>query len=323
MSVDEPSPGDIKGEVKIERLLEAYNVGGREFISETDEVIFERLQKNRSHIGTYYAGAIALDMACRSEVSDPDRIEWFQQSIDIWHNYINNSYKSGVFSSYAIKAMIGQANSSAYHSIFLQDKLPNNDLRTKMYDQLCKIGELAHIKFTKKLAPNADRQTKNEINDNKRLAGILGEMAVLMLHQRLTLHEEGMESQLALISRVSEDYGSRSGSKAKGRKIRAWDVSIYQQDKPSEISMPYKLQVKSSRDNRQKNVSFASDINVIYVRETLSVPRHERRVRLSPFMIVNDLVQESHGKATDRIINFLNQREQKLLDRLDQPPTDL
>jgi len=257
------------------------------------------------------AGAIALDIAARPNLTSDQQLEWLVYASDIWKIAVDDARQRGIVDIHSIGAATGLATLPSYFDIIYNQRIPDIDSQRSMYEKLCGLAIDAQ-----RLRKNSGR--RGDIPTTLRAAGIASELSVLLLHQRFVLHNLGDTSQMvALPSRISEDNWLRNKDQ-ETTVSNGWDVSImtkYPDDQSPVLA--YKVQVKTSQNADDKSPDYASDIVKVNVAQDLIVTEQERkRGRVLVRTIPAECYAELSGNAARVTIKKLNKRTEKLLDVL-------
>ncbi len=298
-------------------LLNSYSGLEVDVLTDRDVEIYDALQDSGSALSLYLAGAVALDIASKRSLSDTERLGWITNASDSWRQILDTSTITGGVSHFTVDSSIRLSALPSYTSILLNNELPTEKIRTKYYKDLCLIGGLACKKWQESVQAREQHFDTKLSRDNRiRLAGTIGELAVLMLYQRFIKQELGDKEQLALTSRLTEDRGiGRNGG---SYEVTAWDISVFQQFNEENIEMPYKIQVKTSDKNKaQRSFRYSDDVSVVVIKKDLALTPDEQENGFSPSQIICDILAEQENSNTSATNRRLEERTEKLLDKVD------
>lgn len=268
------------------------------------------------------AGWITLEAAAKLTDIPDEKTQLLEFARHYWGSTVTIAKLCGEPNVSALKAGIGMSTIEPASAIILDNRLPGDTARKKMFNRLTGVAEASLGYGAYLIEQPKDFAVREQTTS---LTGLQAELAVLMLHQRFT-REAQVASQLALPAHYSEDHGlSRYTNKDK-KKNSGWDISIHQTDE-GELSVPVKIQVKSSGGVfRKKPQEYADDIVVVKLAEDIGHTSCGSLLR--PFRILEDVVAEHNlvdstrncaGDATLHLANArLDTYSDRLLDMIDE-----
>lgn len=230
------------------------------------------------------AGYIALEAATKLTDDPDEKTQLVDFAGHYWGSTVAISKLDEQTNTNALKASIGISVLESASALILGDHLPNKKTRKDMFSRLIGVAEDS-LRYGAYL--NDQPKDFETFGQAKSLIGLQAELAILLLHQRFTLVAHGI-GQLALPSLYSEDHGLHMYENKE--KPLAWDISIHQTDE-GELSVPIKIQVKSSSGNyHNKPKGYADDIVVVKLAEDIG--HTDSGNLLKPFSVLEDIVAE-------------------------------
>lgn len=288
-----------------------------EFATESrhDQQVYDTLVINGSPKAIVSAGRIALDVACRKELTEEKKLLWIERSVNCYQKVIQNSSTGGM-SNDSIQAQYHLSVLPGYSNILLNGTLPPSLIRDKMFYQLVMTGEMT-LNRLNILSQASKAQESYEVGRKiSDLSGIAGELALLLLHQRFSTNKLHNEEQIALPSRISEDNGG--ANRSKGSYIRrGWDISILQQFSDEEITLPYKVQAKTKQYEPTTETVYSDDIVVVNIKEDLALQKEKAHRLPNPFRILREIIVEYTEPNVRQVTYNLDQRTELFLDKID------
>jgi len=188
--------------------------------------------------------------------------------------------------------------------MFEEQKLPNEETATTMYEKITLAGKIA-------LDQTIARLKDISRDDYGDVSGKLGEISVLLLAQRYAIRSIGTDKWLPIQSTFSQDHG---GNCLATSYRPSWDVSIITELDDSFDDPYYKLQVKRS-NKRIPEEDYGSVLVCVY--PDLALREGEGDIAE---VIINHCYYEQGTEITnkERITKDLGIRTEKLLEIIDQ-----
>lgn len=298
------SPQEMKkiSSVKEEcfELLEEYRWGQRD-----PYTTFLLLEEKRV-VGAYFAGEFALELA--GTVPPLEAAEWVDKAEHKLQprNFNKKSRDLNVYSSFAARAAIRRAQLPLHRHVLTTQTLPPIDLVEETYmetlENAKRVTEVLRAKVGS--APELGRRA---------LVGVLGEVSVLLLGQRVAQHI-GTHEWFPLQSTLFEDNATRFLGPGNG-----WDVSFFTRLSAEDpIDLAYKVQVKTSEGGygEEKDQPGISRLNIT---PDLVVDEREK-----PNLLAAVIIEECYLEATtpeaavERVVPSLSKRTERLLDKIEQ-----
>jgi hypothetical protein len=279
-------------------------------ISDKEANLVDQIANLGSQDALNTAGAIALDLAARSDNTPDEQISWLVRSHDLWQRAIDRSTRTGAVEDATIHSAIGLAALPSYSELLYGKRIADSGIQQRMYADLSSIALLTDGYWTSAVA-KGDNDARGDA------AGIMAELAVLLLHQRFVIQRLGDDSMLSLPSRISEDRGPtrRRGSHVSD----GWDVSILTKSPDGEPVLTYKVQVKTHSKTKGRKFIYADDITEVRVNNDLKIAHDASSAETVPMplrAIILDCNDELLGSADSATIKRLDERTEKLLDIL-------
>ena len=160
------------------------------------------------------------------------------------------------------------------HDLVIQKKFPEADLAEKVHQKTIEIGH--------NLLIDSWDQYENRIET----AGILGEISVLALDQRLSLRKIGCGIYFPCPSTFNQDYHNNHGTVLDG----GWDVSVFS-DVGNGMHREAKMQVKTRQNtyDGSRIRAVQDDISLIIIDPDLRLPNDYGSIHRG---IIEDMVLE-------------------------------
>jgi len=257
----------------------------------------------RSHLnnstaqGQFWAGEIALEKA--HKYNDLEFLSDAQLSYDRALGTLAITCKSPEL---VAKAKFRHSHLPVDGIMIMDGALPPKFLAETVYRQTVQIAnDLAERK-------KEMRRTQSE-KDTCNLKGVLGEMAVLSLLERVAIKEIGSDNWFPTLSLISQDRSNRHGSSVD----RGWDISIFSDYWG--VKMPtHKIQVKNSH-HAHISSDRKKDIILVEIDPDLRVNNTERKI--SEIIIRESFLELYYPRSTKAATPNLDIRKEKLLDIVD------
>ena len=209
------------------------------------------------------------------------------------------------------KAMVHTAQMPIYASIAASNRLPRASVAERAYNSTVEVGGRLTDNF-EELKSQPRNITMNRACSG--IAGVLGELSVLELGQRYSLHGGLTEDWFPILAGYGKDHATKYGS----LQSKSYDVDFMISNGDGEIESAYRAQVKCSPDAAAQKGRSYTDVALVVVSRDLRLPKEFR----TPASVIprECLVETSAilGAEVAEAKVALNARAELLLDILDR-----
>jgi len=257
----------------------------------------------RGIYGHYLAGEILLEKASQSK--GLERNYQLKKAYSSLYESTNPDetilYESDYVTS--TKARLRKHQLPAFHHMLARYQLPNNSNLAAIYSNL--------VANSNELLEYSNRNPRSQDSTSIEARGVLGEMTILLLLQRFALNNMPEGTWTPLQSYFSEDHG---GNCIANTDVPSWDINIFTQlEKKAKINKTYSLQIKANMNDYC--MAGNKEADTIYILEDLRLNPNEHRI--GGAIIKACQIELEEASDSERITNILEERTERLMDKLD------
>ncbi|MGH7195439.1 MAG: hypothetical protein ACREGA_01535 [Candidatus Saccharimonadales bacterium] len=255
------------------------------------------------------AGEIALESAYAASTSNGDDDLDYLEKAQIMFKQAGQQRQSRAnwFDKLQASAELNQIQLVNHAAIILNQRLPAATTAEPAYNKTVNLAN----KFQESYFDNRENLLGN---GRREASGLMAEMAVMLLGQRLALREIGVITWMMLPSLFSENHQNHHGSTVN----RAWDLSVFDDQMSQDnynLSLAYRIQVKNRDTSQRGQQSDAPGISLIQVSPDLALYPNEAQVAARVIgQCYRELVDSEHNNIKNS--EQLDARQERLIDKL-------
>jgi hypothetical protein len=260
-------------------------------------------KNTRSHLnnstaqGQIWAGEIALERA--HKYNDLEFLSDAQLSFD---RALGSLAVTGKSPELLARAKIRHSHLPVDGIMIMDGALPPKFLAETVYRQTVQI---AHDLVLEKQEMRREQSEKDTCD----IKGVLGELAVLSLLERVAIREIGSDNWFPELSLISQDRNNKHGSSVD----RGWDINIFSDYWG--VKMPsHKIQVKNSR---HAHISVERRKDIILVETDPDIRINSIEKNISENIIRESYLELFYPRSTKVATPNLDIRKERLLDIID------